>query len=166
MSSQGQCQSSREHRGLIVSPINPWNPGPGPGLCLLPQLLPWVGRLGLWPWLAGPHVSPWPTVIRRLFLTSKCCHLPPPWGSLHTSLPVLGQGSPNLLARPCLLLLTSCLLLLPFGPPKAHSDHLLQPAPNGTPDLLPQITPASPSNVCLSVTSSEKPSGTTSLCPY
>lgn len=78
-------------------------------------------------------MSPCPTISRRLFLTRKCCHLPPPWGSLHASLPGLGQGSPNLLARPRLLLLASCLPPLPFGPPKGNSDHLLQPGPKWDP---------------------------------
>lgn len=114
-----------------MSPIIPGTQGQASAFSL--RLLPWVGHLRLWPWLTGPHVSPCPTISRRLFLTRKCCHLPPPWGSLHASLPGLGQGSPNLLARPRLLLLASCLPPLPFGPPKGNSDHLLQPGPKWDP---------------------------------
>lgn len=140
-----------------MAPIAPWNPEPG--LCFLPEASALGGPLEIVARAPWPTCVPCPPISRRLFLTSKCCHLPPPWGSLHASLPALGQGSPSLLARPRLLLLTSCLPSLPFGPPKGNSDHLFLPAPNGTPALLSQITPASPFSVCASVTSSEKPSG-------
>lgn len=138
-----------------MSPIAPWDPGPG--LCLLPEAAALGGSLEM---VAPAH---WPTCVplpppvsRRLFLTSKCCHLPPRWGSLRASLPAPGQGSPSLSARPRLLLLASCLPSLPFGPPEGNAAHLFQPGPKReSPALLPQITPASPPNVC----SSEEPSG-------
>lgn len=87
-------------------------------------------------WEHGPglpaHVSPVPQSIRRLFLTGKSCHLPPPGGL--SMLPLRSQDKESQTCQPGPISCSSpAASALPFGRPKANSDHLFQPGPKWGP---------------------------------